>query len=123
MLTIEERTKEANRKVTEFHHQQRRNNRQQREALEKKEQRQNYIIGKSFARFFPMIRILEPGTADENAITFKPLETFFSKLSEKPDLVEMLSTLINDSVKENICSIQCISGQTNFVEQTGDERR
>jgi hypothetical protein len=128
MLSIEERAKRSDNKATAFKQQQRRKDRQNQEAQKKKAQRQNYIIGESFANHFPIIRKLEPGTDAENAITFKPLEIFMSKLAENPTVMEMLSTLIDSSIaktapEENICSPQCISGQLDYEKCINNERR
>lgn len=91
MLTIEERIINARNHVDEARKQQRLKQRQDREAQSKKDQRRNYIIGELVTKYFPIVLTFEPGTTAENAVRFKPLETFLSGLATDQEFMKKLT--------------------------------
>ena len=66
-----------------------------REAERKKNSRRYYIIGELVAKYFPEFQRFEPGTKAENAVEFKPLETFLSVLSTDQELMVRLKEMVN----------------------------
>ncbi len=64
--------------------------RQQKKLQAKKNQRRNYIIGELVSRYFPEVLKLEPGTNEQNAVTFSSLESFLSVLASNQELIKQI---------------------------------
>lgn len=90
IMSIEERTANANRRVAAAEQKKRQEERAAQEAQRRKDSRRNYIIGEVVSRYFPDVRNIEPGTDVENQTRFEPLEAFLYVLSSDYDLVEEL---------------------------------
>ena len=90
IMSIEERTTNANRKAAAAEQKKRREERAAQDALRKKDRLRNCIVGELVARYFPDIRNIEPGTDIENQPRFDSLEAFLHILSTDHDLVEEL---------------------------------
>ena len=90
IMSIEERTANANRHIAAAEQKKRQKERAVQEAKRRKDSRRNYIIGELVARYFPDIRNIEPGTDVENQNRFESLEAFLYVLSTDYDLVEEL---------------------------------
>ncbi len=56
----------------------------------KKDQRRNYIIGELVSHYFPEVLKLEPGTKEQNTVTFSSLESFLSALASDQELVRQI---------------------------------
>lgn len=85
MLTIKERTQNANDKVKAAAKKQRVSERQDREAEKRKSQRLCYIVGEMVVKHFPDLLAIEPGTSEENAVRFRQLEELLEKLADDPE--------------------------------------
>lgn len=90
IMSIEERTASANRRIDTAERKRRQEERSAQEAQRKKDNRRNYVIGELVTRYFPSIQNYEPGTDAENQTRFQPLEAFLYVLSTDQDLVEEL---------------------------------
>lgn len=90
IMSIEERTANANRRVAAAEQKKRQEERAAQEAQRRKDSRRNYIIGEVVSRYFPDVRNIEPGTDVENQSRFESLEAFLYVLSTDYDLVEEL---------------------------------
>ena len=101
MQTIDERISKAQEKLTQLQQKKRIEQRKEREAKKKKDQHRNYIVGELVTKYFPQILNLGPGTKAENAVTFKPFETFLSKLAKDQKIVELLEKEISKSSSQN----------------------
>ena len=64
--------------------------RQQKKLQAKKDQRRNYIIGELVSHYFPEVLKLEPGTKEQNTVTFSSLESFLSALASDQELVRQI---------------------------------
>lgn len=64
--------------------------RQQKKLQAKKDQRRNYITGELVSRYFPEVLKLEPGTNEQNAVTFSSLESFLSVLASNQELIKQI---------------------------------
>ena len=90
IMSIEERSANANKRIEIAEQQRRLKERSEREDQGRKARRRHYIIGELVATYFPTVQEYEPGTHDENRIRFEPLEAFLYVLSTDPDLVDEL---------------------------------
>lgn len=90
MLTIEERSQKAAKRITESQHQQRLAHKQAQDKQRRDAQRRNYIIGELVSKYFPEVCDIEAGTEAENKVRFEPLEAFMAVLSADKELVEQL---------------------------------
>lgn len=90
MMSIEERTSNANRRIATVEQKKRQEERAAQEAQRRRDNRRNYIIGELVAKYFPDVLNIEPGTDAENLTRFEPLETFLYVLSTDYDLIEDL---------------------------------
>ncbi|MCH5268864.1 MAG: type IV secretory system conjugative DNA transfer family protein [Lachnospiraceae bacterium] len=90
VLTMEERTENANSRVNEAQHQQRAAQRAERQEKEKANQRRNFILGEIMCKHFPEVMELEPGTAEENEERFALVENIMLLLSSNADLMDDL---------------------------------
>lgn len=100
-MSIEERTANANRRLTAAEQQKRLAHRNVQEAQRRKDSRRNYIIGELVTKYFPDVLSLEPGTQDENTIRFELLEAFLCVLSTDLDLVRELQERADQLISEN----------------------
>lgn len=101
IMSIEERTANANRHIAAAEQKKRQKERAVQEAKRRKDSRRNYIIGELVARYFPDIRNIEPGTDVENQNRFESLEAFLYVLSADYGLVEELRERATQLVAEN----------------------
>ena len=101
IMSIEERTANANRHIAAAEQKKRQKERAVQEAKRRKDSRRNYIIGELVARYFPDIRNIEPGTDVENQDRFESLEAFLYVLSADYGLVEELREQATQLVAEN----------------------
>ena len=90
IMSIEERATNANRKAAAAEQKRRRVERAAQAVQRRKDSRRNYLIGEMVTRYFPLVRMLDPGTDAENQTRFEPLEAFLCVLSADYDLVEEL---------------------------------
>lgn len=90
IMSIEERTANANRRIDTAERKRRQEERSAQEAQRKKDSRRSYIIGDLVAKYFPDVLNVEPGTDTENQSRFEHLESFLYVLSTDYDLVEKL---------------------------------
>lgn len=88
--TLNEKITKAKDKVAKLEHQRRVEKRRTREAERKKNSRRQYIIGELVSKYFPEVQRFEPGTKTENAVEFKPLDTFLSVLAADQELMVRL---------------------------------
>ena len=81
-----------------------RNNRETQEKIRKK---QYYLIGELVSEYFPEILCQKAEQPTEDALSFKPLESFLSVLSEDKELINQLKQrAINRAQREG----ECVSG-------------
>lgn len=85
--TLNEKIAKAKEKIAKLEHQRKVETRREREAERKKNSRRQYIIGELVAKYFPEVQRFEPGTKVENAVEFKPLETFLLVLAADQELM------------------------------------
>lgn len=90
MKTIEERAKEADKRIDESKHQQRIIQKRTQDEQKKKVRQRNYIIGELVCKHFPEICEIEPGTQTENTSRFELVEWFIAELAADKQLVEEL---------------------------------
>lgn len=76
--------------IVEIEHSNRIRQRQQKSLQAKKDQRRNYIIGELVSHYFPEVLKLEPGTKEQNTVTFSSLESFLSALASDQELVRQI---------------------------------
>jgi hypothetical protein len=88
--TLNEKITKAKDKVAKLEYQRRVEKRREREAERKKNSRRQYIIGELVSKYFPEVQRFEPGTKIENAVEFKPLDTFLSVLAADQELMIQL---------------------------------
>lgn len=62
----------------------------QRKSQQTADKRRNFLIGAMFAKYFPSVKSLTPGSAAQNDEEFAELEAFFYLLSLKTELLEDL---------------------------------
>ncbi len=93
--TLNEKITKTKEKIAKLENQRRMEKRCAREAERKKNSRRYYIIGELVAKYFPEFQRFEPGTKAENAVEFKPLETFLSVLSTDQELMVRLKEMVN----------------------------
>lgn len=101
IMSNEERSKNANKRIKTAEQQRRLNERREREDQRGKLRRRHYIIGELVAKYFPTVQEYEPGTDDENRTRFEPLEAFLYVLSTDPDLVDELQERAAQLVSED----------------------
>ena len=87
MLTIEERTANAEERIAKTRRQRSAEEKAARDKLKKLNDRRNYILGELLCKHFPELTKLEPGTKEENAARFAPFENFLSALADDPELM------------------------------------
>lgn len=90
IMSIEERTANANRCIDATERKRRQEERVAQEEQKRKDSRRNYIIGELAARYFPSLQEYDPGTDAESRTRFEPLEAFLYVLSIDYELVEEL---------------------------------
>ena len=93
--TLNEKIIKSKEKIAKLEQQRRVEKRREREAERKKSSRRYYIIGELVAKYFPEFQRFEPGTKAENAVKFKPLETFLSVLAADQELMVRLKEKVN----------------------------
>ena len=91
MLTIEERTANAEERIAKTRRQRSAEEKTARDKLKKLNDRRNYILGELLCKYFPELMELEPGTTKaENAARFASFENFLSALSDDTELMDKL---------------------------------
>ena len=90
VLTMEQRSKNAHKRVNEEQYQQRLAERSERQEKEKINQRRNFILGELVCKNFPEVMELEPGTAEENEERFALVDNIMLLLSSNADLMDDL---------------------------------
>lgn len=90
VTTLNEKIVKAKDRVAKLEHQQRVEKRRTGEAERKKNSRRQYIIGDLVTKYFPEVQRFEPGTKAENAVAFKPLETFLLLLAADQEFIVQL---------------------------------
>lgn len=88
--SLNERILRAKAKTAQREYQRRIDLRATRQAEKKVMQRQCYIVGEMVIKHFPVLKNYQPGTKEENAITFMPVEAFLTVLSQEQKLVQAL---------------------------------
>lgn len=88
IMSIEERTANANRRIDTAERKRRQEERVAQEEQKRKDSRRSYIIGDLVAKYFPQVTTFEPGISAEGQAQFEPLEAFLYVLSTDHDLVE-----------------------------------
>ena len=90
IMSIEERTANASRRIDTAERKRRQEERAAQEEQKRKDRRRSYIIGDLVAKYFPQVTTFEPGISAEGQAQFEPLEAFLYVLSTDQDLVEEL---------------------------------
>lgn len=90
MSTVSERIRAVKAKTAKLEHDYRVSQRQEREVQRKTAQRRYYVLGELVAKHFPEVTALQPGTKEENKVTFAPVEAFLIVLSQDKQLVQEL---------------------------------
>ena len=90
MLTIEERTANAEERIAKTRRQRSAEEKAARDQLKKRNDRRNYILGELLCKYFPELTELEPRSKEENAARFAPFENFLSALADDPELMDEL---------------------------------
>lgn len=88
MQTIDERLALAKARVNQLEKEKKLELRKERELKRKKEQQRNFIIGELVAKYFPQVLNLEPGTRNENATVFQPVDKLLSTLSTNQEFIK-----------------------------------
>ena len=101
IMSIEERSANANKRIEIAEQQRRLKERSEREDQGRKVRRRHYIIGELVAKYFPTVQEYEPGIDDENRTRFEPLEAFLYVLSTDPALVDELQERAAQLVSED----------------------
>ena len=101
IMSIEERTTNANKRIDAAERKHRQEERAAQEAQKRQDSRRNYIIGELVTRYFPSVREHGPGTATENQTRFESLEAFLYVLSTDHDLVRELQERAAQLVEED----------------------
>lgn len=83
MMSLEERTKQADKKL-------RTAETTQRKSQQNADKRRNFLVGAMFTKYFPSVKSLTPGSTAQNDEEFAELEAFFYLLSLDTDLLEDL---------------------------------
>lgn len=83
MMSLEERTKQADKKL-------RAADTSKRKSQQTSDRRRNSLIGEIFTKYFPSVKSLTTGSAAQNDKEFAELEAFFYLLSLDTDLLEDL---------------------------------
>lgn len=97
MSKITDRINAVKVKTAKLEHDYRVAQRQEREAQKKVNQRRFYILGELVTKYFPEVNVLQPGTKEENKITFAPVETFLTVLAEDKRLVKELKNRASEA--------------------------
>lgn len=90
IMSIEERTANASRRIDTAERKRRQEERAAQEEQKRKDSRRSYIIGDLVSKYFPQVTTFEPGISAEGQTQFEPLEAFLYVLSTDHDLVEEL---------------------------------
>lgn len=101
IMSIEERTTNANKRIAAAKQQQLLKQRREQDAQKKKDNHRSYIIGDLVAQYFPSVREYEPGTDTENQTRFESLEAFLYVLSIDYELVRELQDRAAQLVEED----------------------
>lgn len=88
--TLDERIAKSKEHTAKLERQKRQEQKRKRSAKKKKDQRRNYIIGELVSHYFPEVLKLEPGTNEQNAVTFSSLESFLSVLASNQELIKQI---------------------------------
>ena len=88
--TLDERIAKSKEHTAKLERQKRQEKKRKRSAKKKKDQRRNYIIGELVSHYFPEVLKLEPGTKEQNTVTFSSLESFLSALASDQELVRQI---------------------------------
>ena len=91
MMSLEERTKQADKKL-------RTAETTQRKSQQNADKRRNFLVGAMFTKYFPSVKSLTPGSTAQNDEEFAELEAFFYLLSLETELLEDLETKAKDLV-------------------------
>jgi len=110
MVSISERTANANKRMNAVKYQQRLAERHDRELREKMDRKRCYIIGELVAKYFPEVQSIEPGTDEENVSRFGPLEDFLSVLAADRELVQKLKARADFGKADSCYYGQCVNG-------------
>lgn len=117
ILTIEERSQKANKRIAESKYQQRLAQKQAQDEQRKKAQRRNYIIGEMVSQYFPEVMRLEPGTQVENEERFLPLKSFLIELAADQELVAQIKERACYWLQQGVIlepdKLRCVSGHTH----------
>lgn len=96
MMTIEQRTQNARRRIEDSEYQERRDARQAQEAQRKNDNRRKYIIGELVLQYFPALQEIEPGNnPHEDCEQFQGLEAILAALADSSDLMQELCERAN----------------------------
>ena len=98
IMSIEERSANANKRIEAAKHQQRQKDWTERNAQKRKNQRRHYIIGELVTKYIPAVQEYELETDGESRIQ---LEAFLYVLSTDPDLVDELRERAAQLVSED----------------------
>lgn len=101
MITIDERTQNAYKRIDAAERKRRQEERAAQEAQKKQDSRRNYIIGELVTKYFPDVTTLEPGTQNENLARFETLEAFLCVLSTDYDLCRELQERADQLLSED----------------------
>ena len=105
--TIEERIIIVKKQLEQLERKRRIADRNNRETQEKIRKKQYYLIGELVSEYFPEILCQKAEQPTEDALSFKPLESFLSVLSEDKELINQLKQrAINRAQREG----ECVSG-------------
>lgn len=119
VLTMEERTKIANKRAEQNAKAQRLAEKADRERKEKEDKRRQFVVGGLVLDAFPELLNITPGTQTENEIRFQNLKQFLADLTAAPDLIKAVRERksLEDHMKEMVegfwasCMVECVSGQ------------
>lgn len=101
IMSIEERTGNANQRIDTIERKRRQEERAAQETQRKKDKRRNYTIGELVTKYFPAVSAFEIGTDSENRVYLESLEAFLYVLSTNYELVEELRERAAQLVAEN----------------------
>lgn len=99
MLTLDERIRQTEAKVTKLKQQRRIQEKKEKESCKRRNQRRNYIIGELVSKHFPEVLNLEPGTKAENAVTFASFEAFLSVLAADQECINQIKLKATSQVQ------------------------
>ena len=93
MLSIEKEIQQSKNRISKLEHQKRVERKIENDKKMKLIRRRNYIIGELVTKYFPELLNLEPGNKDQNAVTFKPVESFLLALAADRNLVNQIKNM------------------------------